>query len=180
MKEAKVCILLCAVLVAAGCSSVSVKRDFDTKYDFAALHTYNWMGAPESPSGSVQRELSQNSLIEGRVKRAVNEQLAAKGYKETTQNPDFLVAFHTGVQDKTDVESWGYGWGYWGMLGGGVSTIHYQQGTLILDFIDPKTKNLIWRGVAEGVVPARTSPEKSEKKINEVVQQMLKKFPPSS
>ena len=66
------------------------------------------------------------------------------------------------------------------MLGGGVSTIHYQQGTLILDFIDPKTKNLIWRGVAEGVVPARTSPEKSEKKINEVVQQMLKKFPPSS
>ena len=159
--------LLCALLLAAGCSSVSVSNDFDSKVDFSSLHTYSWVEVPQSTSENVQRELATNSLIEGRVKKAVNRQLAAKGLRETTQDPDFLIAFHTGVQDKTDIQSWGYGYGYWGMRGGGVSTINYQEGTLILDFIDPKTKNLIWRGVGKKVISEKTTPEKSEKGINE-------------
>jgi len=173
-------LLLCAVLLAAGCSSVSVSHDFDSKADFASLRTYSWLTAPESTSESVKKELQTNSLIEARVKKAVNQQLAAKGLKETTQDPDFLVAFHTGVQDKTDIQSWGYGYGYWGARGGSVSTIHYQEGTLILDFIDPKSDNLIWRGVGKKVVSERTTPEKSEKEINAAVEQILKKYPPSS
>jgi len=177
-------LLFCAVLLAAGCSSVSVSHDFDSKVDFANLRTYSWIAAPklnpESTSVSIQKELETNSLVGGRVKRAVNQQLAAKGLRETTQDPDFLVAFHTGVQDKTDVQSWGYGYGYWGMRGGGVSTINYQEGTLILDFIDPKTKDLIWRGVGTKVLSRSTSPEKSEKTINTAVEEILKKYPPTS
>ncbi len=172
-------LLLCAVLLAAGCSSVSVSHDFDSKVDFANLRTYGWLTTPESTSESVQKELQTNSLIEGRVKKAVNQQLAAKGLKETAQDPDFVVAFHTGVQDKTDVQSWGYGYGYWGMRGGGVSTIHYQEGTLILDFIDPKSDNLIWRGVGKKVVSERTTPEKSQKNIDQAVERILSKYPPS-
>ena len=179
MNASKGLLLLCAVLLAAGCSSVSVSHDFDSQTNFANLRTYSWIAAPESTSESVQKELQTNSLIEGRVKAAVNRQLAAKGLKETTQDPDFLVAFHTGVQDKTDIQSWGYGYGYWGMRGGGVSTIHYQEGTLILDFIDPKGKNLIWRGVGKKVVSERTTPEKSEKEINQAVERILSKYPPS-
>jgi hypothetical protein len=180
MNAPKGMLLLCALLLAAGCSSVSVSHDFDSKVDFANLRTYSWVTAPESTSENVQRELEKNSLVEGRVKKAVNQQLAAKGLRETTQDPDLLVAFHTGVQDKTDVQSWGYGYGYWGMRGGGVSTINYQEGTLILDFIDPKSKNLIWRGVGKKVLSARTTPEKSEKTINTAVEEILKKYPPSS
>jgi len=173
-------LLFCAILLAAGCSSVSVSHDFDSQTDFSNLRTYRWLAAPESTSDNVQKELQTNSLIESRVKSAVNRQLAAKGIRETTQDPDFLIAFHTGVQDKTDIQSWGYGYGYWGMRGGGVSTIHYQEGTLILDFIDPKSKNLIWRGVGKKVVSQRTTPEKSEKEINQAVEKILKKYPPSS
>jgi hypothetical protein len=174
-------LLFCAVLLAAGCSSVSVSHDFDPKVDFASLRTYGWISAPKSTSSdSIQRELASDSLIEGRVKKAVNQQLALKGLRETTQNPDFLVAFHTGVEDKTDIQSWGYGYGYWGMGGGGISTINYQQGTLILDFVDPKTQNLIWRGVGKEVLSGGTSPEKRQERINDAVQAILKKYPPSS
>ena len=179
MNVPKGVLLFCAVILAAGCSSVSVSHDFDSKVDFAGLRTYGWLTTPESTSESVQRELQTNSLIESRVKKAVNRQLAAKGLKETTQDPDFLVAFHTGVQDKTDVQSWGYGYGYWGMRGGGVSTIHYQEGTLILDFIDPESDNLIWRGVGKKVVSEKTTPEKSQKNIDQAVERILSKYPPS-
>ena len=180
MKESKRLSLLCVVLLAVGCSSISVSTDFDNQVDFTKLTTYSWMAAPEEPASDIQRELATNSLIEGRVKRAVDEQLAAKGIRKTTQDPDMLVAFHTGVQDKVNVQSWGYGYGWgWGAGVGNVSTVHYQEGSLILDFIHPETKKLVWRGVAKKVVPERTTPEKSEKAIREAVQRILEKYPPS-
>ena len=180
MKRAKGVLLLCVVFLAAGCSSISVTTDFDSKIDFTRLSSYSWMPTPEQPSAEIQKEHSQNTLIEGRVERAVDTQLAAKGIRKTTQDPDMLVAFHTGVQDKVNVQSWGYGYGRgWGARGADITTVNYQEGSLILDFIDPKTKKLIWRGVGKGVLPEKTTPEKSEKNINNAVEKILAKYPPS-
>ena len=53
-------------------------------------------------------------------------------------------------------------------------------GTLMLAFIDPKSDNLIWRGVGKKVVWEKTTPEKNEKVINTAVEEILKKCPPSS
>ncbi len=59
--------LLCLVLFAVGCSSVNVSTDFDSEIDFAELSTYAWLLIPEKPSAEIQKELTQNTLIEGRV-----------------------------------------------------------------------------------------------------------------
>jgi Domain of unknown function (DUF4136) len=180
MKRSSRLILLCVVLLSLGCSSVSVSTDFDDKIDFKKFSTYDWLASPETPSQAIQKELTSNTLVEARVKRAVDAQLPAKGLRKTTQNPDVLVAFHTGVEDKVDVQSWGYGYGWgWRYGGGGITTINYQEGTLILDFIDPATNQLMWRGVAKKVLSKNTTPEKSEKGINEAVQKILEKYPPS-
>jgi len=180
MKGTKGLRLLCLIVFALGCSSISVTTDFDEKVDFTRLSTYSWMSAPEQPAADIQKELASNTLIEGRVKRAVDEHLAAKGIRKTTHDPDILVTFHTGVQDKVNVQSWGYGYGWgWGPGGANVSTIHYQEGTLILDFIDPKTNKLMWRGAGKKVISEKTTPEKSEKEIKEAVKKILEKYPPS-
>jgi hypothetical protein len=183
MKGSRRIRLLCLVLLTVGCSSVSVSTDFDSEIDFTRLSSYNWMPAPEQPSAELQKELSQNTLIEGRVKRAVDAELAAKGIRKATQDPDMLVAFLTGVQDKVDVQNWGYGYGWGrrrGPIGGSdVTAVHYEEGTLILDFVDPKTKKLIWRGVGKGVLPREVSPEKSQENINKAVEKILAKYPPS-
>ena len=180
MKKPKRLYLLCLIVFALGCSSISVTTDFDDKIDFTRLSTYSWLANPATPSADIQEELARNTLIEGRVQRAVDAQLAAKGIRKTTQDPDMLVAFHTGVKDKVNVQSWGYGygWGY-GPRGGDVTTHHYQEGTLILDFIDPKTKRLLWRGAGKKVLSEKTTPEKSKKEVNEAVQKILEKYPPS-
>jgi hypothetical protein len=49
-------------------------------------------------------------------------------------------------------------------------------GTLTLDMFDEKTKKLIWRGIATETLSDK--PEKNEKKLQEAVADMLKKFPP--
>lgn len=180
MKSSSRLIVFCVISLSLGCSSISVSTDFDDKIDFSKFSTYSWMPSPQTPSQAIQKELASNTLVEGRVKRAVDAQLPAKGLRKTTEDPDILVAFHTGVEDKVDVQSWGYGYGWgWRYGGGGITTINYQEGTLILDFIDPATKQLMWRGVAKKVISEKTTPEKSEKEISEAVQKILEKYPPS-
>ena len=70
----------------------------------------------------------------------------------------------------------GYWGGYWGP--GGTSTYEYEEGSLILDFVDAKSKKLIWRGAAKAEVNRVNTPEKAEKLISEAVQEILKNFPP--
>jgi hypothetical protein len=83
-----------------------------------------------------------------------------------------------------NVRPWGYGYGpygrywggYWGY--GGVSVYKYEEGTLIIDFVEPNSKNLLWRGAAKSEIDNARTPEKRDKMINDSVQEILKHFPP--
>ena len=180
MRAINVLFVLFFIGLTVSCASVyDVKYDYDQQANFADLKTYDWMPVPEK-SGI-------NSLVVERVRNAVNTELKAKGLMMSSNNPDFLIAEHLGKKDKVQVTDWGYGYGpyggYWGGYwgpNGGVSTYEYQEGSLILDFVDAKSKKLIWRGAAKAEVQDINTPEKSEKVINKAVKEILKKYPPSS
>jgi Domain of unknown function (DUF4136) len=180
MKTIRIFFVLFVIGFTVSCASVyDVKYDYDQQANFADLKTYDWMPVPEK-SGI-------NSLVVERVRNAVNTELKAKGLMMSSNNPDFLIAEHLGKKDKVQVTDWGYGYGpyggYWGGYwgpGGGVSSYEYEEGSLILDFVDAKSKKLIWRGAAKAEVQNLNTPEKSEKVINEAVKEILKKYPPSS
>ena len=55
-----------------------------------------------------------------------------------------------------------------------------EEGTLILDFVDTRSKKMIWRGSANADVSDATTPEKREKIIDDAVENILKYFPPPS
>jgi hypothetical protein len=173
------------LLVMMGCApSVSVNYDYDKNVDFGPLKNYTWLPPPETPSGTVQAELERNSLLDSRIKTAVNEQLGAKGYQPNSEQPDLLLTYHTGMKDKIDVTDWGYGYGpyagYGGAWygGGGVDVYQYTEGTLILDIIDADSKNLIWRGSMQGTLDPGASPEQREARIKDAVAKMMANFPP--
>ncbi len=159
------------------CSTIyGVQYDYDKQADFESLKTYDWMTVPE--------KANINSLNVERVKKAVNAELQAKGLMMTSNNPDFLIAEHLGKKDKVQVTNWGYDYNrfdrYWGEYPGpvGVSIQEYEEGSLILDFVDAKSKKMIWRGIAKAVVNNVDTLEKKEKLINEAVHEILKNFPP--
>ena len=152
------------------CSTIyGVQHDYDEQADFENLKTYDWMTVPE--------KADINRLNVERVKKAVNAELQAKGLMLTSNNPDFLIAEHLGKKDKIQVEDWGYGYSRLGKYRTD-SSYQYAEGSLILDFIDAKSKEIIWRGEAKAVVDKVDTPEKKEKIINEAVQEILKNFPP--
>ncbi len=154
-----------AVALIAGCGA-SVSSTVSPGANLGRYHTYAFYtspyraGAAESPS-------------EQEVKSALRNSLAQKGMVETApgQTPEFLVAFHARKQQKLDVTSAGYGW--WGL--GGADVYTYTEGTLIVDFIDPATKNVFWRGTATQIIDNPYAPNLN--KIDKAVAKMIDKYP---
>jgi hypothetical protein len=161
----------------AGCSSVSVTNDYDREFNFAPVKSYQWATeAKNLISPDAQAAAFENQLIEKRFKDAVNTQLGAKGMVVDTTAPDIYVAYHTGTQQKTQVTNYGYGYGRG--YGGNYDVSTYTQGTIILDFVDAKTKTLVWRSVATGALGSNPDPNTAGEKLSGIVQQMLKDYPP--
>jgi hypothetical protein len=67
-----------------------------------------------------------------------------------------------------------YGWG----APSSVDVYQYKEGTLIVDVVDAKTKQLVWRGFATGTVDPDAKPEQRERKLNDAIAQMMAQFPP--
>lgn len=165
------CVVLSAALV--GCSPISVKTDYDSEVDFAKYKTLKWM--PRSEKGG-RDTVHDNSLLDNRIKRAVDRELKTKGYEVIDSGrADVLLAYHVGVRERVDVSTVGYG--YWrGRYHGRTRYVErYKEGTLIIDFVDPEMKQLVWRGAATGVIG---SMEESEERINDSVAKIFEKYPP--
>lgn len=173
MKSLRIILSLALIAGLVSCSSVNVKTDYDRELNFSNLKTFDWMAHPQNSSANP---LLRNTLLEQRVQSAVTRELAAKGYQKASGQADFLIAYHAGLQDKVDVTSWGYAYGrrgrYWA---NDVTITQYTQGTLVLDFVDAKSKELVWRGWATGVVG---EPKKAQEKIDQAVAKIVEKFPP--
>ena len=181
--------LITAPLWLFGCSSLSVNYDYDTQTDFSQLKTYNWLDFPGNANVS---EFNRARFI-----TAVENTLASKGFKQYSSSPDFVIATHFGKKSKVDITNWGYsyaphktytGYGYrypsnyayvqnYGAQNN-LSVYEYEEGTLILDFVDTKTRKLLWRATAKAIVSPASSPEKQTIKINNAVKKILEEFPP--
>ena len=172
------------ILVGMGCSRAQIRSDFDREVNFGTYRSFDWM---EKTYTSSNDPYAQNTLTEKRIRNATIWELESKGYRrETTGEPDFLVTYHVGVENRVDVTSYGYsyfpyrhhghhGYGGYGYSGQNYSVYRYKEGTLILDFVDPETNQLVWRGSYVNVVSRKGI---GEKKIKKAIRHILEKFPP--
>ncbi|UCH83766.1 MAG: DUF4136 domain-containing protein [Candidatus Latescibacterota bacterium] len=183
MRTGFVVLLVGLVALVVGCSSISVNQDYDSEADFMAYKTYAWLQQPTTAVGDARAAQQMNTLLDKRIRNAVNAQLSAKGMALLdSDDADLFVAYHTGIQDKVNVTDWGYTYPrhYGGWYGGGsdISVTNYQEGTIIVDLIDTNTKQLVWRGTATGALETNPSPEQIEHNLNNVMEKMFKKYPP--
>lgn len=111
-------------------------------------------------------------------------------------NPDFLITVHLRKKDKVRVVNWRYDNGpHRGDRGGyrrnrryweddrvpmGASTYHHEELSLILEFVNAKSKKMFWRGKAKTELDNVNTSEEREKLINGAVKQILNNYPPQS
>jgi hypothetical protein len=147
------------LLLATGCGA-TVHSSVAPNTNLGQYKTYAFY-RPPSTQGQAE------TIADQTITSALRAQLSAKGFTEATQgSPDFLVAHHVRLQQELQ-SGYGVGAGYYG----GAYT--YTVGTLIVDFVDPQTQKVFWRGTASDVVnnPSMPDPHRIESAVARLVNQ---------
>lgn len=165
------------LFVLGSCCSVRVASDYDKNVEFGQFKTYAFY-----KNGIDKVEISD--LDKKRILRSIDEVMAAKGFTKS-DNPDLLVNFFTKAREQVNVNQfnagWGYGWG-WGwnpyFWGGNTTVSTNTEGTLYIDLIDAKKKEMIWQG--EGVGYLTQNVDKKDEVIKNFVAKILEQYPPQA
>jgi Domain of unknown function (DUF4136) len=166
--------LLLIALLLVGCSSIETKVDYDRAASFSSYKTFAFkdVRTPDSP------------ISMRRVQAAIDKTLASRGLAKADGTPDLWVVLHTRTRRQTQVTTYSSGWGWgWRWRGPYWNTAHVEQipiGTLMVDLIDTKAKELVWRGSASRIVDADETPKDRDEKVQEAVNKLFDGFPPKS
>ncbi|MEI8015948.1 MAG: DUF4136 domain-containing protein [Nitrospira sp.] len=195
--------LALGLLAAGGCAAgPKVVTDFDPSAEFSTFHTFAFSGITDRG-----REVgpSDHSPLRERIKQMIDEQLAAKGFRQVSveDRPDLLVHLFFGVKGQQHAERTGttpglygprYGWGpgfygrpvetyeyhdgEWDRVNSSRVTIHEdREGTLIVDMAEPSKKHLVWRAVIRAVLGDNM--EENFTLANKGVAKAFKDYPPA-
>lgn len=173
MKALKLVSLFITLLLVS-CSSVRVNTDYDKNVDFSSYKTYAFY-----KTGIDKVEISD--LDKKRILRSIDEEMTAKGFTKS-ENPDLLININTKAEKNINVNQfyagYGYGWGFgWNPYWGGNYSVNTNtEGTLIIDLIDAKKKELIWQGEGVGYLTQNTN--KKDENIKDFVTKILAQYPP--
>lgn len=169
---------------AAGCSTLRVQTDHVHSVNFSQYHTYSWV-----------RVKAGNQLWADRIRRNVDAQLAARGWKEVPNGGQAAIAAFSSTRNEPTYQTFytgfgpgfgpgfggpgccGWGWGA-GFTDGFATTqvINTPIGTLVVDVFDSSSRKLIWHGVSDQVLSG--NPQKNESKLARAVSKMFRNFPP--
>jgi len=177
-------VLLATLVLAPAAHAAKPNIQWNPEYDFTRIKTFAWQ-EPTAPS------LAQsNPFMHKFIADQIEKRLSAAGLMKAAAGaaPDVLVTYHGSVMNQVQLQSdsfgygfGGYGTGGWGMYGygaaGPVSTttrvVNYQEGTLIVDIVDPMKKELVWRGSTTPILISDSN-EKTEKNISKALDAMVK------
>jgi hypothetical protein len=169
------------VALAGGCTTLPVSVDYDPSVSFSELRTFAFL--PDPPPQSPAAQL-HNGLVDGRVSRAIRQQMEARGFEEVAADEaNFLVSHHIGTKRGFEVRTiqtaHHYSRRHWSTSGvPHTSVIEYERGTLLIDILLPAERTLVWSGSASARLRERSSPAQREQRINDAVARILERFPP--
>jgi hypothetical protein len=179
------------VLAALGtaCSSVRTQFDFDPRADFSAWRTYAWYPSGSPPTGDFRLD---NPMLHGRIEAALDHTLGERGFtKVRDRAPDFYVNYHLSTEERLDVRTMnrvyfggphGRSWrgAGWGGVGWSETVVNqYEEGTLVIDFVDVSVRRLVWRGSGTRRLSRDPRPDRVTQRVNEAVDEILAQFPPN-
>ena len=182
MKKLKILALpVFLMLFLISCVSVRVLSDYDKEANFNAYKTYAFY-----KTGIDKAHLSD--LDKKRILKAIDFEMSSKGMVKS-ENPDILISIFTKEREQVDIYDnyWGgrYGWGwspwYWGPgFYGGSNVSTRTEGSLYIDLIDSKNKELVWQGKGVGSLGNIKNIDKKEERIREFVSEILQQYPPGT
>jgi hypothetical protein len=147
----------------------ATRVDYDHSANFPQYHTYSWLKVEAG-----------DSLWQDRIQRAVDNELMAKGWMRVPTGGEAAVSAFVSTKNEQQLNTFyngiGGGWRWGGFGEATTTTENIRENELMVDVFDANSKKLIWRASAEKALSGK--PEQNEKKMQDEVKDMFKKFPP--
>jgi len=103
--------------------------------------------------------------------------MAAKGLRRVETGGDVLIGYQMNVTEQPLFTTVGSGWGWgWGSEFSTTTTETILTGTLVIDIMNPRQKQLIFQGASSATISSR--PQKNIKKLRKAINEILEKYPP--
>lgn len=164
------------LLAAVGCATMNVSSHIERDVNFAEYVTYDW-GPPDNlPVGDPR--LDNNPFFNDYLQGAIEKRMAAKGFERAAAGQaDLLIHYHASVSQKLDVYEADNKYGYcYGDCSPQI--VDYEQGTLVVDLVDARTKKVVWRGWAQDTMSGVIDNQKRlEQQVDEGVTKMMLLLP---
>jgi hypothetical protein len=171
-------VLATAVMAITGCATTGVSSYRVMDIDFTSYHTFDWGPADALPTGDPR--LDKNPYFQDRLQGAVERELALRKLErpERGATPELLIHYHANVSRRLDVNRVDYSYG---LTVDAESQIRdYEAGTIVLDLVDARTNQVIWRGWAQRDMTELLEDEgKMAGWIETAVRLMLAQLPPT-
>ncbi|UJH66591.1 DUF4136 domain-containing protein [Allomuricauda sp. SCSIO 65647] len=171
-----VVVIVPALLLMVSCNSIKNLQtvvEYDKEANFNSYSSYKFLNEV-SVSDTHDNYSTENKRT---FENSIHEQLKNKGLEET-ETPDLYINFFVldSHESKSITRTTYRDQQYGGMTHLDTYIKEYEQGTLIIDIVDASTKNLVWRGLATGVITGKQ--EDMQKTIDEAVRAIVSKYPP--
>ena len=166
--------------------AANVETDFDPAVDFTGFQSFSFIGGQELTRTGL---LSDPSIRE-RLKNFIAGAMEPRGLHEvpTDQKYSLAVRYWVARQQKNEetvvlspdpfLAGYPAYWtGPWGWSYEEYVIHHYVQGTLVIDLIDPATKDLVWRTFLRQKIEDR---EKAYREAKQNLAKSFAMFPPSA
>jgi hypothetical protein len=120
----------------------------------------------------------ENSITYQALRDEIRRAFEAKGYRYSPQRASLDVAYYATTQPVVDFRTWNYGYTWSGIPLTSTEVVQYEQGSVIVDVIDPTTHQLLWRGQA--AAPVNRDPNEYIETLRKAVRAVVDRFPPAS
>ena len=179
--------LLLAVGLITACSTAQIRTDHDQAVDFSTLRTYSWSPDPPLLKGDIRLLPPEARQM---IASAIDDQMVANGFTRVDDDPDCWVHYSVllAVQMSQRAISGNFSFpNSWqidpafdsvGSSRQATETFEFKEGTLIISLVEPESRNLMWQSTAETEVHQERAMEKRRQRINTVVSDMFRRYPP--
>lgn len=183
-------LILMVFITSCGPSVTTTKK---ANVDLNDYNSFAWLPSKKQ----IDNENYNTDLVYSTIVNEVNQELNAEGYRIDKRNPDLLVkvnvmfdresstvtepvyATYDYVYPYTYVDPFYEPYYYTSyaniprVIGYDVDQVQYTEGTFVIDIIDAKTNNIVWRGWTND----RIQPSDLKNEINNYVQEIFEEFP---
>lgn len=163
-----------------GCgSNIHVRTQAAPNTSFAGRHTFRVLATPRRSDGvalASNDPMLENSITNRALRDEITRDLEARGYQLADGGPaDFNVAFYASANQALDLQTYNYGYTWRGWPREYTRVTPYERGTVIVDAVDPRTHELMWRG--SGVAPVSDNPNRFVTDAEKEIDAIIRKFP---